>query len=179
MNGAITSTSHSSAAFYAMQTDLPTKSEHLQPYLAALSADGPVTTIPLPHFVHTVHAGWLARAAQPSPTLPLTVLLDRGAYSTLSLPMPTTSLKTPRVKSLTCCADSGAQLTTVPMSILAHLRLPPSSLFPIATNLNTVTGASVDLLGGIFLEFSGTNPCGRQYIVVQSSTQQHRAITHL
>ena len=126
MNGAITSTSHSSAAFYAMQTDPPTKSEHLQPYLAALSADGPVTTIPLPHFVHTVHAGWLARAAQPSPTLPLTVSLDKGAYSTVSLPMPTTLLKTPRVKSLTCCADSGAQLTTVPMSIV-HTGTPQTT----------------------------------------------------
>ena len=159
VNGAITSApANFSAGFYSMQIDPPTKSEHLQPYLAALSADGPVTTIPLPHLVHTVHAGWLARAAQPSPTLPLTVSLDRAAYSTLSLPMPKTSVKTPRVKTLTCCADSGAQLTTVPMSILAHLRLPPSSLLPIATHLNTVTGASVDLVGGIFLEFSGVNP---------------------
>ena len=43
--------------------------EHLQPYVAAISADGPVTTIPLPHIVHTAHAGWVTQAAQPSPTL--------------------------------------------------------------------------------------------------------------
>ena len=48
-------------------------------------------------------------------------------------------------------------------------------LFPIATNLNTVTGAPVDLIGGIMLIFTGTNPqtgairCTRQLSYVSRS----------
>ena len=147
-----------SAGFYALQTVPPTKSEHLQPYVAALSADGPVTTIPLPHIVHTAHAGWVTQAAQPSPTLLLSVKVDRADYSSLRLPLPRSSLKAARSKQQRCCADSGAQLTTVPMSILSYLGVQPSAILPIATNLNTVTGSPVDLVGGIFLEFTGVNP---------------------
>ena len=48
-------------------------------------------------------------------------------------------------------------MTTIPFSLLARLYVHLSDLLPIATNLNTVTGAPVDLVGGILLEFSGVN----------------------
>ena len=44
-----------SAAFYAMQTEPPVKYNQLYPYIAALKQEGPVTTIPLPHLVHSRH----------------------------------------------------------------------------------------------------------------------------
>ena len=40
--------------------EVPVKYEHLQPIIANLAMQGPVTTVPLPHLVHTKHAGWLA-----------------------------------------------------------------------------------------------------------------------
>merc|ERR1719154_924806 len=74
-----------SAAFYAMQVSPPTCHEDLITYAAALRQDGPVTTIPLPHMVHSIHEGWLKAQAQPSPTHPLAIKVDREAYSTLNL----------------------------------------------------------------------------------------------
>ena len=138
--------------------EVPVHYKHLQPIIANLAKQGPVTTVPLPHLVHTKHAGWLAQLAMPSPTLHLSAKIDRAAYADLRLPIPKPSLRPARNTRVLSCADTGAQLTTVPISILAHLGLNSEDLFPISTNLNTVTGAPVDLLGGLLLEFSGVNP---------------------
>ena len=147
-----------SAAFYAMQTEVPSRYTQLQPFIAILQQAGPVTTVPLPHLVHSQHAGWLKQAAMPSPTVPVNIKVDRSAYADLRLPVPRTALKPTRIKGIHSCADTGAQLTTVPAGILTHLGIKQSDLLPIATNLNTVTGAPVDLIGGLLLEFSGVNP---------------------
>ena len=93
-----------------------------------------------------------------SPTLCLDISLDKKAYAQLNLPVPRMSLKPTKASNVCSCADTGAQLTTVPSSILSALGVQPFDLLPIATNLNTVTGAPVDLLGGILLEFKGMAP---------------------
>ena len=157
MIGALTN-GMSSASFYAMLSEVPTGHTQLISYAAALKADGPVTTIPLPHMVHSIHTGWFNQPAQRSPTHPLSIKIDRAAYSTLNIPVPKSSLKPRQIKTQQCCLDSGAQLVTVPASLLGHLGVKEDDLFPIATNLNTVTGAPVDLIGGIMLIFTGTNP---------------------
>ena len=141
-----------------MVTEVPTDHTHLYAYAAALSADGPVTTIPLPHMVHSVHHGWLRQDAQSSPTLLLTIKLDREAYSNLRIRVPRSSLQARHIKSQRCCLDSGAQLVTIPVALLAHLGLRVEDLFPISTNLKTVTGSPVDLIGGVLLVFTGTHP---------------------
>ena len=74
------------AMFYAMQTTAPSTQADLVPYVAALKSEGPVTTIPLPHVVHSIHAGWMQSKAQASPTLPLEIKIDRAAYADLKLP---------------------------------------------------------------------------------------------
>ena len=157
VNGALI-TSPTSNSFYAMVTEVPTDHTHLYAYAAALSADGPVTTIPLPHMVHSVHHGWLRQDAQSSPTLLLTIKLDREAYSNLRIRVPRSSLQARHIKSQRCCLDSGAQLVTIPVALLAHLGLRVEDLFPISTNLKTVTGSPVDLIGGVLLVFTGTHP---------------------
>ena len=143
---------------FAMATEVPTRQEHLLPIIADLQTKGPVTTVPLLHLVHTEHADWLAQLAMPSPTLPLAVRVDRSAYANLRLSIPKSALRPSRTARLHSCADTGAQLTTVPATIFTHLGLRSSDLLPKATNLNTVTGAPVDLLGGLLLEFTGINP---------------------
>ena len=134
VNGALI-TSPTSNSFYAMVTEVPTDHTHLYAYAAALSADGPVTTIPLPHMVHSVHHGWARQDAQSSPTLLLTIKLDREAYSNLRIRVPRSSLRARHIKSQRCCLDSGAQLVTIPVALLAHLGLRVEDLFPISTNL--------------------------------------------
>ena len=71
------------ARFLAMQTTAPSSYTDLLSYAAVLKAEGPVTTIPLPHVVHSIHEGWVRTKAQASPTLPLEVKLDRAAYTPL------------------------------------------------------------------------------------------------
>ena len=87
------------ATFYAMQTSAPSTYQHLIPYISALQISGPVTTVPLPHVVHSIHAGWVRKQAKPSPTLPLDICVDRAAYSELRLPAPTTSLRARKLRS--------------------------------------------------------------------------------
>jgi len=145
-----------SAAFYATQSVVPTSYDQLRPYVASLMQDGPVTTVPLPHMVHSVHKGWSTQPALPSPTVALEARLDRLAYSSLKLPVPRVSLR-PTKSQIRACADTGAQLTTVPLALLSTLGVKPSELLPIATNLNTVTGTPVELLGGLLVEFRGVN----------------------
>ena len=48
----------SSAEFYTMQATVPTKFEQLRPLIAALQQHGPVTSVPLPHLVHSKSTGW-------------------------------------------------------------------------------------------------------------------------
>ena len=145
-------------AFYAMQSEVPSRYAQLQPFIASLRQSGPVTTVPLPHLVHTLHSGWQPQAAMPSPTVQVDIKVDRAAYASLKLPVPRSALKPTRIKQMHSCADTGAQLTTVPAKILPYLGVQQCDLLPIATNLNTVTGTPVDLIGGILLEFSGRNP---------------------
>ena len=73
-----------------MQTSAPSTYQHLIPYISALENAGPVTTVLLPHAVHSIHAGWVRKQAKPSPILPLVICVDRVAYSELHLPAPAT-----------------------------------------------------------------------------------------
>ena len=146
-----------SAGFYAMQSTTPTRYEHLSPFIASLRHDGPVTTVPLPHLVHSVHSGWTSKPALPSPTIRLDVRIDCLAYTTLKIPIPRSSLRPVKVPNIQACADTGAQLTTIPIALLPKLGVRSTDVLPIMTNLNTVTGAPVELIGGILLEFRGIN----------------------
>ena len=157
-DNAVTGALITSHSFYAMVSEVPTNHSQLYSYAAALSSDGPVTTIPLPHMVHSVHHGWVRQDAQSSPTLLLHIKLDREAYSSLRLPVPRSCLRARHIKSHRCCLDTGAQLCTIPVALLALLGLKEEDLFPIATHLKTVTNTPVDLIGGILLVFTGVNP---------------------
>ena len=53
--------------------------------------------------------------------------------------------------------DTGAQLTVINISMLHGLGIKTNSIFSVATQLNTVTKASVDLVGGVFLVLSAAN----------------------
>ena len=144
--------------FYALQTTPPTNLSHLKSYAAVLRMDGPVTTIPLPHVVHNVHEGWRKTQAKPSPTHAMEIKIDRAAYTDLNIPLPQHSLRFRKIPSQQSCLDTGAQLTTIPVNMLPYLGVKPQDLFPVINNLNTVTGTPVDIIGGILLVFSATNP---------------------
>ena len=144
--------------FYSMQQTAPSRHTELSKYIAALQKTGPVTTVPLPHIVHDIHAGWIQRLPLQSPTIPVEVKVDRAAYASLKLPVPNSSLRPTRIRAQQSCADTGNQLTVVPDTLLRTLKIKREQLLPVATGLNTVTRTPVDIIGGIFLTFTGTNP---------------------
>ena len=57
--------------------------------------------------------------------------------------------------------DTGAQLTVVNVCELAALGIKKHTIFQLATTVNTVTRASIDLVGGVFLEISACDPTSR------------------
>ena len=121
----------------------------------------PVTTLPVPHYVYDqLKRKWDKRHPKPSPTLTVTVALDRAAYGELKLNLPQL-IKKPgagHARARTATADSGAQLTVINVMELRALGIKVSSIFPLATLVNTVTKTSVDLLGGVFLTFTSSDP---------------------
>ena len=156
VDDSVTGALMTSAAFYATQSVVHTHYNQLCPFIASFHQDGLVTMVPLPHLAHSVYNGWSSQPAMPSPTVLVNVRIDRLAYMSLKLPVPRISLH-PTKATLRACADTGAQLTTIPLSLLPLLGVKNVDLLPIATNLNTVTGTPVELLGGLLLEFRGIN----------------------
>ena len=91
---------HSPAYFYAMSAP-PTQASQLSSYAATLANLGPVTTLPLPHFVHSVHAGWQKQRPQSSPTHPMTIKIDK---SCLHIPQVTCPQNIPQGNQKQACS---------------------------------------------------------------------------
>ena len=149
--------------FFAMlaETPIPTKAQDLTFLVQSVRQTGPATTLPLPHHVHTAHAGWLRRAPTHSPTHRVDISVDKAAYASLKLSLPrymrqnTWPGHSPHQDAV---FDTGAQMVVVPIDLLHKLKVKPDSIFPILSGLNTVTAAPVDLVGGILIRITATNP---------------------
>ena len=63
-------------------------------------------------------------------------------------------------------------LTVINISLLHTLGIKAHSIFAVATYLNTVTAASVDLLGGVFLAISAAN-------IITGETHQTRQLCYV
>ena len=96
---------------------------------------------------------WVKRAPPSSPTLSLSVTLDREAYKELNLNLPELIRKPSagHARNRTACTDSGAQITVINENELSALGIKKHTIFPLATNINTVTRSSINLIGGVFL----------------------------
>ena len=119
----------------------------------------PITTLPLPHHVHTVADSWKKCSPTKAPNLPVNVILDRAAYGSLALPPPKLQQRSRsgRTNSQQAVLDTGAQVTVVPQQLLHNLAVHEPSVFPIATAIKAVNAAPVDIMGGIFLRFVAKN----------------------
>ena len=139
----------------------PTKHSEIAPILAHIrrASSAPVTTLPLPHHVHSVAQGWQQSNPSSAPALSVSVALDRAAYGSLSLPPPRLKQrpKAGRAFHQKSVADTGAQIVVVPLSLLHNLAIDESSIFPISTAIKAVNAAPVDIIGGVLLKFTATN----------------------
>ena len=113
-----------------------------------------MTTLPLPHHVHDVVSGWHPTRPRDSPTIMVTFSVDKRSYAELGLNPPKylQSAHNPgRSSSKPAVADTGAQLTVVPYSLLANLKIKPDTIFPLDTSINGASEVPIMVDGGILL----------------------------
>ena len=121
---------------------------------------GPVTSVPLPHHVHDAVAGWLPSRPRDSPTLMVSFAVDRPAYSALGLNLPrfrNSGHNPGRTCSKLAVADSGAQLTVIPKTLLDDMNVKGDSIFPVSTGVNGASNAPILVDGGILLTVTAKN----------------------
>ena len=124
------------------------------------STNAAVTTLPVPHHVFCkLTKKWKRTPPKPSPTLQVSVTVDKPAYAELGLLPPELIKKqgAGHARARIGTADTGAQITVINESEITALGVKKHSLFPLAMSINTVTRNSIDLIGGIFLKFSAYN----------------------
>ena len=160
MCGSITVANLYSIESLPAQSCLPTRAADLLPTVGVMRSEGPVTYVPLPHHVHDKISGWLQSKPLDSPTLPVSFSIDRQAYSELGLAFPKHShnSQVSRLASHYATADSGAQLTVIPASVLESMKVKLESIFPVQARLNGASNAPIMVEGGILLKISSTNP---------------------
>ena len=120
-----------------------------------------VNTLPVPHHNYDkMSQKWKQCHPNPSPTLTVSVQVDRKAYKELQLGLPQFVKKNSagHARERQATADTGAQLTVINVRELLALGVKKESIFQLATTVSTVTRTSIDLLGGIFVVISSHDP---------------------
>ena len=136
--------------------------ENAAPLIQALreSTLAPVTTLPIPHYVFNEQEQlWKQTPPSPPPVITVSASLDRSAYGQLKLNPPrfTKRAGAGHARGRRATTDTGAMLCVINVSELLAMGIKADTIFSVATNVNTVTKASVDLIGGIFLVFTSSN----------------------
>ena len=121
--------------------------------------DGPVTTLPLPHYVYKKISGWSQEQPRKSPTIMAQFSVDRKSYGELNLPMPKLAAghSPGRSSDVSSICDSGAQLTVIPRNLLNNMRIKLDSIFPIQTRIQGVANAPLLVDGGILVVITAKN----------------------
>ena len=120
-----------------------------------------INSLPIPHYeFDKLRKIWSKQPPKPSPTITVSVSIDRQAYRDLQLNLPDLVKKSGagHARARTGTLDTGAQLTVINSEELHALGIKVNSIFPLAMTVNTVTKSAIDLLGGVFLRFTAYDP---------------------
>ena len=121
------------------------------------TSDGPLTTLPLPHHVHTEVSGWYASRPKDSPTIIATFSVDKKSYADLRLNPPRyfqAAHNPGRSKNNPAICDTGAQLTMIPYSFLNSLKIRPETIFPVETSVQGASYVPIMVDGGILIKIT-------------------------
>ena len=143
------------------QYKAPVTPTDISPILAYLqTSDGPVTYLPLPHYVHDVVKGWYKTRPRGSPSINTSFSLDRQSYAELGLNLPRLkqSGNNPgRSAARPSICDTGAQLTVIPQTLLDSMRIKSETIFPVETTINGASEVPIMVTGGILLKITAQN----------------------
>ena len=104
------------------------------------------------HEFDTVRGCWVARRAEPHPSVAVSVSVSGEAYSALRLPAPEQMHLHTHTLAL---PDTGAQLTVGGPSLLRALGVAEQELVPLSNEVRAANNENLALLGGLFLTVSG------------------------
>ena len=156
------------ANFYSLEAETgqeqsppPARPTDCLPIVAFMrTTSGPVTTLPLPHHVHDIVSGWLQTRPRGSPTISTQFSLDRPSYAELGLNLPrhTQSVHNPgRSATKPAIADTGAQLTVIPYTLMESMKIRPETIFPLETTVNGASSVPIMVDGGVLLKVTAHN----------------------
>ena len=145
-----------------MATAKVTSPASAKPFIQAIKTNtmASVTTLPMPHYIYSKTEGaWKQQKPRGAPVLTVSLSLDRAAYGELKLCPPKLVKRagSGHARARRATTDTGAQLVVINISELHTMGIKSNSIFPVATALNTVTKAPVDLVGGLFLVITASN----------------------
>ena len=160
------------ASPYPLPQCIPTNPAHLAALVQDMTQSGSksVKTVPLPHMLHDVHAGWIKSRPRKSPDMPVTIRLHLPSYKNLGLTVPTFSRKLSNpARSITKSSimDSGAQMNVCPESLLSELHIKPDTIFPLQARIEGASSEPITLTGGIIVEISGKTATGQPVSTLQ------------
>ena len=116
------------------------------------------------HEYSTIDGCWVARRAEPHPSVAVSVSVCGEAYPALRLPHPrqlhlhTTTPALP---------DTGAQLTVAGPALLRALGVSEHELIPLPNEVRAANNQSLALLGGLFINISGKDNDGNTRVSKQ------------
>ena len=155
------------AAFMSLEANadrnpnLPSTPMDLPPIISHMKLTGPVTTLPLPHYVHDRVKGWYQTRPRSSPSITAQFSLDKQSYSELGLNLPRHKQSTHNhgksAEKPSIC-DTGAQLTVVPYTLLESMKIRPDTIFPVQTAINGASNVPIMVDGGILIKVTAHNP---------------------
>ena len=99
--------------------------------------------------------------ARDSPSLSVTFAVDKPAYSSLGLNLPRRQNNSKRSATGLATADTGAQLTVLPATLLDNMGIKTDSMFPVQTRLNGASNAPILVDGGVLLRITATHPASQ------------------
>ena len=139
------------------------------PQLAALtkqmrSHGDHISTIPLPHAIHSAAHGWTPSRPRASPTHPVQLKVHKASYQDLQLALPLPNLRHVPSKPVNDdpCFDSGAQMNITGVQKIEQMGYSRASLFPVSMGIEGASKEKIHILGGIILEVIATNPATKQ-----------------
>ena len=155
------------AAFMSLEANanrnqiLPTTPMDLPPIISHMKLTGPVTTLPLPHYVHDRVKGWHQTRPRNSPSISARFSLDKQSYSELGLNLPRqkhSAYNPGKSTEKPSICDTGAQLTVVPYSLLENMKIKPETIFQVQTTINGASNVPIMVEGGILIRVTAYNP---------------------
>ena len=177
-------------SFFSLEAgaSLPTCPADVHPVIAAMhTSQGPITTLPLPHHVHSIVHGWLQSKPKQSPSITAQFSLDRRGYAELGLNLPRfrqAAHNPGRSTEKPSICDTGAQLTVVPYSLVENMKIRHETMFPVETTINGASNVPIMVEGGVLMRVTAYNSQtgearhSRQ-LVYENFHQQVRQCSHV